>query len=726
MRKHCVFGTSGFDCGPAALTTVVRYFGLNVSLQRVTAIVESDILGTSLDHLAKAAQVLGFETRIGIAKPDVLTSMPLPAILRVQEPPLGHYVVLYEMSSRSVLIADPNRGLRRMRFDAFLKEWEPRLILFLQPGETFTPAKDTVQSFRYLVLLLMNHRLSGSITLLFALITTTLGFAVPYFVKLLIDRIIPSRNIHLLGLLSISILALMVGRAFSSFLRQHVLDVLGRSLELNVVSQYVRALLQLPIRFFSTHLAGDLFNRFYDAGIVRQSLTSSVLSLMVDIFFLLGSSLFIIHYGLLLTLVTFLWVPPMLLVSIAVSRSSMAHQRANQFAQSKAMSAIVDVLMNIRTVKATAAEDSAFQRISDAFIATQTQAATRDRYSNTVSALSGLLTSTCSVVLLWVGSYFVISGTLSVGRMMFFSATLGIILSVLDRLVPSFIACNSAIASFERISEVLQEPSETVGARAVETDVLSGNELSLKDITFEHRRGHSVLKDISLSVRTGELTAIVGETGCGKSTLAQIMAGLDLPDRGALLVGDVPIETLEKRSLRKHIGIVFQDAGIFGSTIAENISMGDPAISMEDVVKAAEIAMAASFISKLPYQYDSPVGSYGLTLSSGQRQRIAIARAIARKPKILILDEATSNLDPETEEQLLKGLSAAESPRTIVLITHRLTTVKAADNIIVMSEGRVVESGCHEALLRNHGKYASMWAAFMRNKAEDAFSAVDP
>ncbi len=708
-RFTCVFGHSGTDCGPASLASVARHYGCRISISQVRNLAECDLDGVALPALAKAAAIIGFDANIGVANFDALDKMPLPAIALLDDEIPGHYVVIYRVWGDHVFIADPSLGLQRLSRSELDRRWQAKYILLLRPNALAAPEDYPNSLLELLKLLLRNHTFA-TLAVTLSLISTVLGILISYLLQLIIDRAIPSSNYSLLAVLAFGAVVITVAKAVSFLVRRNVVTAFGRRIESELRLGYVGALLRLPMRFISTRYVGDLFNRFNDVFLIRASIAGTTLSIALDLLFLFGCGLVMLRYSPLLTFITFICVPLISTLAWWSAAKIMSSERRYRQAESEVSSLVIDILGNIRMIKAYAAELAMCGRITAAYKKAEEIMGRCDETFAIFESLGAFATASCAVLLLWIGAHLALERQISVGRLMFFFSVSAIVLGITERILPSVPSVQKALSTFERLQEVVLAIPEQSGAGSLNYAPGKSSEINISSLNFWYRPESPVLSDVCLRVERGETLAIVGPTGCGKTTLANLLVGLETPRSGQIEIDGIELHDLDKSALRQCISIVFQESSLLNASILENITLGDKNLTGVEVVEACRYAMADEFISHLPHGYNSPVGSSGMALSSGQRQRIAIARALVRKPAILILDEATSNLDPETERGVLQAVGSQRI--TSIFITHRLTTARFADRIVVLDSGRIIEIGSHEELVAKQGKYCSMWRAF--------------
>jgi ABC-type multidrug transport system fused ATPase/permease subunit len=399
-------------------------------------------------------------------------------------------------------------------------------------------------------------------------------------------------------------------------------------------------------------------------------------------------------------------------VTLVLQRPLVRFQREIRGLYSQVYNRFIEAIENIRIVKVFTAEELAGRRILDQFARMQQLQLRRDLVAGLLSACSTLLAAGVSVVLLWVGAATIVSGRLTMGELMLFSAMLGFLLTPVQGLTMSITTLRQASVGMERLAEVESvEPERKGGDEKLRPESLRGA-IELEQVSFAYRRGYPVLSEVSFRIVPGQTTAIVGETGSGKTSIANLLAAFYEASEGSVRIDGVDVKQYDRSALRRHIGIVFQDPSLGSGTVRENVMLGDPEACRDRVEQATRVAGAHDFIQALPKQYDYEVGDRGVALSSGQRQRIAIARALLRDPAILILDEATSNLDVETERRVMDSILASRAGKTTIVITHRLQNVRRAQQILVLERGQILERGGHAELLALGGRYSALWSTF--------------
>jgi ATP-binding cassette subfamily B protein len=544
-----------------------------------------------------------------------------------------------------------------------------------------------------------------------ALLMTGLGLATSYFLQQLVDSVLARGESRLLNALGAGMVCVLLFRALFSVLRQYLLAHLGRRIDLGLIAGYARHVLRLPLRFFEMRQVGDILSRVHDAAKVREAVGGTTLTALVDgtlVVFLLGV---LWLYDLPLAALATAFVPLLLASALAHHPGIRQGARAAMEKGALVSAHLVEDVSGVETVKAFGAEDLRTEGGEKHLVGLVQAGFGLQKLGLSMDVLGLVATAGAGLAILWYGGHRVIAGALTIGELMFFYSLLGFLLDPLQRLASVNLKVQDALVAVDRLYQVLDLELEPLAAsrRARFGGVREG--LVLQDVGFRYGSRGPVLQDVNLRVPAGQTVAVVGESGSGKSTLLKLLMGFYAPTEGRVLIDGTDLRDFELGSLRARIGLVAQDPFVFSGSVRDNIALGRPDATLDEVMAAARAAGLEEFINGLPERYDTVIGERGANLSGGQRQRLAIARALVRRPDVLIFDEATSHLDTATERAIQESLRTALAGKTVVLVAHRLSTVRSADLIYVLAHGRVVESGSHDELLAHGGWYAALWAA---------------
>jgi ATP-binding cassette subfamily B protein len=713
LRRHaCVRQSDQSDCGAAALATVALHHRRPIGLQQLRDLTGTDRVGTSLRGLLQAAERLGFAAK-GVKGPyEALPQAPLPAIAHVRTPEgLGHFVVLHRVTPKAVVVADPARGVEKLSRDDFCRRWTGQLLL-LVPEQLASPAGAggaAASPWGRFLGLLGAHKSILAEAFGCALLMTVLGLCTSYFLQHLVDNVLVRGEGRLLNALGAGMVLVVVFRTLFGLLRQYLLAHVGRKVDLVLIAGYARHLLRLPLRFFEMRRVGEILSRLTDASKVREAVSGTALTALVDGTLVLLLLVVLWLYDLPLAAVATAFVP--LLVAGVAAHHPATRRRSRQAMEDAAglNAHLVEDVSGVETVKAFGAErargeegEARLVKLAQALFALQ-------KLSLRTDGLGLFLTALAGVVVLWYGGHRVIGGALTVGQLLFFYSLLGYLLEPLQRLTSINLKLQDALVAVDRLYQVLDLEAEPLGDGGKVRFAGVRTALELRDVSFRYGCRSNVLEGVSLRIPAGRSVAIVGESGSGKSTLLKLLLGFYGPTEGRILIDGVDVRDFDLASLRGRVGLVAQEPFIFNGTVRENVALGRPGAPLEEVVAAARAAGLEEFLNGLPERYDTLIGERGANLSGGQRQRLAIARALLRRPDLLIFDEATSHLDTATERAIQESLRTALAGKTVVLVAHRLSTVKGADHIYVLHQGRVVEQGTHRQLLAAGGRYAALW-----------------
>ncbi|MEL6787638.1 MAG: ABC transporter transmembrane domain-containing protein [Cyanobacteria bacterium J06607_15] len=645
---------SSSDCGAACLAMISRYWGKRVSINYLRKLIGIGRSGSSLKSMAKAAESLGYHARPVRASLSRIVQQQNPWIAHWEG---DHYVVVYRLKGDRLLVADPASGIRQIGRTEFLAGWTGYALL-LDPTENLYQAPTEKRSLSRFFYLLLPYRSLGVTIILASVLIQILGVISPLFTQIILDRVVVNRSQSTLNVLIIGMLMFGALNIGLSSVRSYLLSYLANRLDLTMIGGFVNHALNLPLKFFESRRVGDIITRVQENQKIQQFLIQNVMLSWLDFltgFVYLGLML---YYNWQLTVLILLLIPPIVILTLAATPllRKVSRQRFNATADQN--SSLVEMMTGISTVKAVTAEQDLRWRWEDLLTRQLNVQFKGQKLAINLGLLSGLINSIGGGMLLWYGATLVIQGNLTIGQYVAFNMMKGHIISPVMVLVGLWDELQEVLISVERLNDVFDsKPEESAQEPKLVLPKLKGD-LVLDNVTFRYddHEEINILQNISLEITAGQTVAIVGRSGSGKSTLVKLIQGLYYPTSGQILVDGHNLKHVSLKSLRSQMGVVPQNCFLFSGTILDNITLYRPEYTLEQAIATAKLAEAHAFIQAMPLGYNTKVGERGESLSGGQRQRIAIARAFLGDPAILILDEATSSLDTESERRFQDNL----------------------------------------------------------------------
>ncbi len=690
------------DCGASVFASIAGYYQHHISLEQARNLVGTDRDGTTLAGLRDGGRAIGLDARPAHAIYEALEHVPLPAIAHLDGRE-GHYVVLYRWSPSNVIVLDPNRGVLKMDREKFESVWSGYLVEY-RATPRLQPRAPDVRPLHVFGQFMLEHKAILLIALLFSLIATSLGLAASFFLRTLVDQILPNRDMQLLVALGLGLVLVSTFQAGLQLGRLWLCALVGRRIHVTYGLKYIRHLLCLPMKVFDARCVPGLVMRITQTEMIQQSITEGMVGLVSDGAMFLAALIVIMIYDPFAALIAFCAVPLILLITLILNDRVYTSQLASMVRAEEFGAHMVDTFDSVRTIKVFSAEDR-YQNLLAAKLDVLADARYKNRTDLALpTAWSLFATSLITAGLLWYASSRVMSGHITVGELLVLFGMVSFYLIPVQRFPATVLGIRGALIGIERLEEIRLLPAEA--ARTTDPIALPAvrGQIRFDQVCFAYKHHRPVLNEVSFTINPGETIAIVGETGSGKTSLANLIAGFYLPTKGEVYIDGVSTRQLRPAELRQSVSAVFQNSRLLQQSVRENITLMDD-VPIDAVHRAAQVAHADSFIDALINRYDTQVARGGDNFSSGQAQRIALARALLKNAPILILDEATSNLDGATEQGVLQALEDQQGSRTTILIAHRLSTVLRADRIFVMDQGQIVESGTHEELLRKRAHY---------------------
>ncbi|MDR3571920.1 MAG: type I secretion system permease/ATPase [Candidatus Pacebacteria bacterium] len=620
----------------------------------------------------------------------------------------GGFAVVGRVTTEGVLLQEPmGRAPRFVTLDDLASLTTGRAILIAKCGSVSDLGRQFDLNW-FIDAAWKYRRILGEV-LLASLIIQLFALATPLIFQAVIDKVLVHRGISTLEVMVSGLALIAVCDALLSGLRNYLFAHTSNRIDVELGARTFRHLLQLPLSYFETRRVGDSVARVRELETIRQFITSSTITLVLDLFF---CSIFIsvmFLYSSMLSWLVVATLPIYALLSLATTPGfrRKLNEKFRRGAENQAF--LVESVTGIETIKAMAVEPQMQRQWEDQLASYVGASFSASQLGNWTSQAANLLNKSVSAIILFVGSGLVITNKMTVGELVAFNMMSGQVNGPVLRLVQVWQDCHQVRLSVDRLGDILNTPAELRIASGQTSQTRISGEIELERVTFRYRVNEKpILCDVSLKIPAGQVVGIVGPSGSGKSTITKLIQRLYLPESGRLLVDGMDVAIIDPTLLRRQIGIVLQENLLFNRSVRENIALADPATPFDQIVAAAKMAGAHDFICDLGLGYDTQIGERGVSLSGGQRQRIAIARALIGDPRILIFDEATSALDYESERLIQTNMREICRGRTVLIVAHRLSTVRHSDRILTIDDGKIVEDGVHDQLVASGGRYASL------------------
>ncbi|ELS01783.1 type I secretion system ABC transporter, HlyB family [Xenococcus sp. PCC 7305] len=698
-----VSGRTTLEVGTACFQMISKYFNMPFRKEVINRVLKEQLARTSslsLPLCGAVSELMGLNPQLINIPAKAFTRLEGPCFVRWQD----SLAVVYEISEKELVIAVPELGLRRYEPEEFLESWgDVGEVLLLQktketPQERFGLSWfwPSIQKHKRI---LIEVFIASFFVQLFAL-------ANPLMIQVIIDKVISQNSTSTLGYLVTFLIVLNVFEALLTTLRTYLFVDTTNRIDLTLASEIIDHLLRLPLRYFEKRPVGEISTRVNELEKIRQFLTGTALTVVLDAVFSVVYIGVMILYSPLLTAVTLGIIPIFVVLTLIFSPTIRRQLRVKAERNAETQSYLVEVLTGIQTVKAQNIELRSRWQWQERYARYVSTGFKTVITSTLASSTSGFLNKLSRVLIIGMGAYLVLDGKLTLGQLIAFRIISGYVTSPIMRLAQLWQNFQETALSLERLADIVDHPDEGEEDRNnIPMPAITGR-VQYENVSFRFKNsGPLQLNNVSVEVPAGTFTAVVGESGAGKSTLTKLLSRLYAPEGGRILVDSYDINRVELYSLRRQVGVVPQETLLFEGTVMENIALTNPDATTEEIIAAAQIAAAHEFIMTLPNGYNTRVGERGSALSGGQRQRIAIARTILQQPAMLVMDEATSALDYSTEREVSRNLKEALKGRTVFFITHRLGTIKNADMILMMDSGSIVEQGTHEELMEMKGRY---------------------
>jgi ATP-binding cassette, subfamily B, bacterial len=704
------------DCGPTCLRMVAKHYGRGFSIQKLREATQIGKEGVSLLGISEAAESIGFKTlAIKVPFRQLEKDALLPCVVHWKQ---NHFVVVYQIKKNQVLVADPALGLIKYSYTEFESQWATTIVegektgiaLLLDATQRFYQEADEqtkginlsmlsgyVFKYKRLILQLFFGLFIGSI----------LQLILPFLTQSVVDTGIQTRNLHFIYLVLAAQLMLFIGRMSVEFIRSWILLHISTRINLSILSDFLGKLLRLPISFFESKKTGDILQRIGDHQRIESFLTGTSLNVLFSMFNLVIFSVVLAYYNitifgvfLLSSIVYSIWIVFFLRYRRKLDNKRFALASQNQSSLIQLVQSVPELKLNNAEIK----KRWEWENLQVKNFHLSVKGLALQQYQQTGAML---INEGKNIVISFLAATAVVNGQMTLGAMMALQYIIGQLNSPVEQLIQFMQHYQDAQISLERLNEIHEIDDEETTQKPLLHILPENQDILLKNLTFTYTGAGNepVLKNVNLTIPQGKITAIVGTSGSGKTTLLKLLLKFYKPQSGEIRLGNVSLENISHRLWRSKCGTVMQEGVIFSDTIAENIAFSDEFPDTKKLLHAVKVANIQSFIEELPLSYNTKIGAEGSGISQGQKQRLLIARAVYKNPDFIFFDEATNALDANNESVIMANLEEFFQGRTVIVVAHRLSTVKNADQIVVMEKGEIVEVGTHAELTQRHGKY---------------------
>ncbi|RUT08337.1 bacteriocin cleavage/export ABC transporter [Dulcicalothrix desertica PCC 7102] len=719
MRYPIVLQHNLEDCGAACIATVAKYYGRSLSLARIREVVGTGSRGTSLLGLSRGADTLGFHARHIKATNQMLerlSEVPLPAILHWKG---YHWVVLYGKKGKRYIVADPGNGIRYLTQQELLAGWENGIMLLLQPDESRfnqQQSDDLTGIGRFLQRVLPDRWLLAQAIGL-NIVVGLMALASPMMMQLLTDDVLVRGDTQLLVVVVIAVMVMTSIRNVIGLIQSYLIGHFGHRLQLGLILDYGRKLLHLPLSYFEAHRSGEVVSRIADINVIHNLISQIVLGLPSQFFIAIVSLWFMLLYSFPLTIASFVIFVFITLVNLLFLPALRQKTRKLITLGTENQGFLVETFRGVQVLKTSNATPQAWQEYQSNYGRLANLSWITMKLQLHSSTITSVLSTFTSVILLWLGSYLVINHQLSIGQLLAYSGMSGNFFGFLGSaiaLVDEFIIAQVVI---QRLGEVMDAtPEDANDSKKPWANIPTSTDVTCANLQFHHAGRLDLLQNFSLTIPGGQMTALVGKSGCGKSTVVKLLAGLYSPQSGNIQYGRYNQQDVSLACLRHSVVLVPQEAHFWSRSIIDNFRFCHPDIEFEQIVEACDLVGASEFISQLPDKYQTVLGEFGANISGGQRQRLALARAIVTQPPILILDESTSALDALSEIDVIERLKKHRQGKTTILISHRPPVIQRADWVVMLDSGQVKASGTVRDLQSQPGEHHIFLSSTLQSK----------
>jgi ATP-binding cassette subfamily B protein len=725
MKFSFIPQPDAMDCGPISLQMIAKYYGKEFSLDNLRNLTYIAKDGVSLFAISEAAEQIGFKTiggRISFTKLE--KEVPLPCILHWNQ---DHFVIVYKIKQKNVFrkqakifIADPAKGLIKYTEEEFKKHWistksggeDKGIVLLIEPTQEFYKQpgdKTNHKSLKFLFGYFLRYKRFFGQLVIGLVLGSLFQLIFPFLTQAIVDIGIANKNIHFIYLILLAQMVLIISRMSVEFIRRWILLHISTRINISLISDFFIKLMKLPMSYFDTKLTGDILQRIEDHARVEQFLTARTLNTIFSLFTLVIFSIVLWIYDIKIfaifivgSIIYTLWILIFLKKRRDLDFKYFEVRAKNQ-------NKTYQLIQGMQEIKLQNSEKRHRWEWEDVQADLFHINIASLKLQQTQEAGNIFINESKNIIITVVAALAVINNEMTLGMMLATQYIIGQLTMPIEQTVDFIHDLQDTKISLERINEIHKKEDENAG-RLIQKQNLQNTAIKIENLMFQYEGPHSkkVLNNINLTIKPGEVTAIVGASGSGKTTLIKLLLQFYNPIEGKIWVGDQDLQKFNSTWWRNQCGAVMQDGFIFSESIAHNIAANEDEIDIKKLAYAAKTANIHNFIMELPLKYNTVIGNEGQNLSQGQKQRVLIARAVNKNPDFLFFDEATNALDANNEKAIVENLQEFYKGKTVVVVAHRLSTVKNADKIIVLDDGKIVETGNHRELTDKKGAYYNL------------------